>query len=279
MKFQDHIETRLQQCTQVLGLSPLAREVLRVLAMVDCKDQLAEELRQTDPYDRPGVLSWKTLAEQVPSDQTTLQPMEHAVIALADWGLIQIVGRGISDPIAPGPSALRLTYAGRVCIGLAPALNFTTLQVSPKATSWTILHSASRERLYQSAEDELNADTASLVIASKGGDTELERLCGFVSIALCTRGKAFVDAFAISEAGHFHLLHELIRRTHTANVPRYVLIPDPISSEEPHDLQYVYSVGRTKSSEEKVGTCRGTSNALLNSSLTAEEHDIWCTRF
>ena len=118
------------------------REVLRVLAMVDCKDRIAEELhRKPSRSPRCSVMENTGRAgARRPEHLTTHGTCRHF---LADWGLIQIVGRGISDPIAPGPSALRLTYAGRVCIGLAPALNFTTLQVSPKATSWTILHSAS----------------------------------------------------------------------------------------------------------------------------------------
>lgn len=278
MQFQDHIEERLKQTTNTLGLSPLSREVLRVLAMVDCKDDLAEELRKADPYDRPGVLSWKTLAEQVPEDQSSLQPMEHAVITLADWGLIQIVGRGISDPIAPGPSALRLTYAGRVCIGLSPALNFRYNNTKlSESIGWGILHSASRERLYQAAELELSASTASLIIAQKGGDTELERLCGTVSIALCTTGHAFVDAFQISEVGHFHLIHELIRRTHTANAPRYILLPDPVFIRRTA-LFYKASIRWVEPQphirRDNWVLDKGTSDALLESTLANEEHDI-----
>ena len=82
MNFQHHVEERLDNATQRLGLSPLSKEILKILAMVDCKDELTEELRKADAYDRPGVLSWKTLAEQVPASQATLAPLEKAVLNL-----------------------------------------------------------------------------------------------------------------------------------------------------------------------------------------------------
>ena len=148
MNFQQHVEERLENAGTRLGLTALSKEILKILAMVDCKDDLTEQLRQADAYDRPGVLSWKTLAEQVPASQSSYQPLERAVLTLADWGLVQIVGRGIQDPVTPGPSALRLTYCGRVCIGLSPALGLPTdANFTPKKQHWKILHSASKERL------------------------------------------------------------------------------------------------------------------------------------
>ena len=95
MNFQEHVEERLENAGTRLGLTALSKEILKILAMVDCKDDLTEQLRQADAYDRPGVLSWKTLAEQVPASQSSYQPLERAVLTLADWGLVQIVGRGI----------------------------------------------------------------------------------------------------------------------------------------------------------------------------------------
>ena len=41
--------------------------------------------------------------------------------SLLQTGFTTIVGRSAQDPVAPGPSAIRLTHAGRVCIGLSPA--------------------------------------------------------------------------------------------------------------------------------------------------------------
>jgi hypothetical protein len=84
MDFQDHVEERLRKASLLLGLSPLAKEILKILTMIDCRDELAEEIRKTDPYDRPGVISWKTLAEQVPASQNSLQPLERVVLSLAN---------------------------------------------------------------------------------------------------------------------------------------------------------------------------------------------------
>ena len=120
MSFQEHVEERLQLAQNQLCLSALSVEVMRIVIMIDCREELTEEIRKNDPYERPGVISWKSLAEQVPQG-SSLRPLENAVLQLADWGLIQVVGRCITDPITPGPSAIRLTHAGRVCVGLSPA--------------------------------------------------------------------------------------------------------------------------------------------------------------
>ena len=61
MNFQQHVEERLNNATQRLGLSPLAKEILKILAMVDCKDDLTEDLRQADVYDRPEYCHGKRL--------------------------------------------------------------------------------------------------------------------------------------------------------------------------------------------------------------------------
>ena len=166
MDFQAHVEKRLSYAAHVLGLRPLAREVLKILAMVDCKDELAEELRKADVFDRPGVLSWKTLAEQVPATQNTLQPLEKAVVSLADWGLIQIVGRALTDPVAPGPSALRLSYHGRVCIGLAPAFGLPS-GTAPKQEQWLIIHAASKESLIHYCKTLVGSGR--ILLGSRGG--------------------------------------------------------------------------------------------------------------
>ena len=43
MNFQEHVESRLQNAAIRLDLSPLTTEILKILAMVDCRDELAEE--------------------------------------------------------------------------------------------------------------------------------------------------------------------------------------------------------------------------------------------
>jgi|GEM_PF-2659636 len=225
MDFQTHVEQRLNYAAQILGLRPLAREVLKILAMVDCKDELAEELRKADVFDRPGVLSWKTLAEQVPSAQKTLQPLERAVISLADWGLIQIVGRALTDPVAPGPSALRLSYHGRVCIGLAPAFGLPSAPATPKK-EWVVLHSASKEALIYHCHQ--NVGNGRFILATRGGAAELDYLCGMLAVHLCTQGFAIIDGFPSADSVGAHMLAEMMRRCSSAIAPRYLLLPDPI---------------------------------------------------
>ena len=229
MDFQDHVEERLRKAALLLGLSPLAKEILKILAMVDCRDELAEEIRKADPYDRPGVISWKTLAEQVPASQNSLQPLERVVLSLANWGLLQIVGRSAQDPVAPGPSALRLTHAGRVCIGLSPAflepqqIDYT----KPEYKSWTILHCASKERLLQHCGDLFPASIQKHIVAKTGNDQELERLCGEIAMHICTIGFAVVDGFLLHSPSTADTLHHVLRRTQRANAPRILLLPEP----------------------------------------------------
>ena len=229
MDFQDHVEERLRKASLLLGLSPLAKEILKILTMVDCRDELAEEIRKTDPYDRPGVISWKTLAEQVPASQNSLQPLERVVLSLANWGLIQIVGRSAQDPIAPGPSALRLTHAGRVCIGLAPAfLDPQPIDFSDAENkSWSVIHCASKERLFQYCGDLYPASIQKHIVAQKCNDQELERMCGQIAIYICTIGVAVVDGFLLHSPNTADTLQELLRRTQTANAPRFLLLPEP----------------------------------------------------
>jgi len=225
--FLSHIDMRLKRTVRTLSLSPLSREVLRILALVDCKEDLAEELRKADAYDRPGVLSWRTLAEQVPSSQNSLLPLEIAVTALADWGLIQIVGRAPTDPVAPGPAALRLTYSGRVCMGLAPAGIMEPLPQSTTPQPWGIFHGASREFLLESTREHLGRGAAHPVVTQAGGEQELARLCGQVAVNLCTLGGAVVDGFPTAENTSKNLTPQLLYRTRTATAPRVLILPEP----------------------------------------------------
>ncbi|MFT4977366.1 MAG: hypothetical protein ACI8S6_003271 [Myxococcota bacterium] len=227
MDFLTHLDQRLKHTVRVLGLSPLSREVLRILALVDCKEDLAEELRKGDAYDRPGVLSWRALAEQVPKSQGSLIPLEQAVTALADWGLIQIVGHSATDPVAPGPSALRPTYAGRVCVGLSPSRGLAEIPASAERHPWLVMHGASREMLVYQAAEEFGAAATRPIVAPTGGEQELARLCGHVAVSLCTYGAAVVDGFPSADNIARNLSHELMLRTKGALLPRVLLLPEP----------------------------------------------------
>ena len=274
MEFQAHVEQRLHYASQVLGLRPLAREVLKILAMVDCKDELAEELRKSDAFDRPGVLSWKTLAEQVPASQNSLQPLERSVIALADWGLIQIVGRAITDPVAPGPAALRLSYHGRVCIGLAPAFTLPQKKATQQA-SWHIYHSASKESLLHTCQKELGGGR--LLLASKGGAAELDHLCGKIAVHLCTQGFAVIDGFPCSDATGAHFLTAMMRRSNSAQAPRILLLPDPIhiryaAIQQKAQLKWIEPLPHVR--RERIVLDSNISQELLAHAIGGEERDI-----
>ena len=67
MSFQEHVEQRLAICCSRLQLSNPAKEILRILIMVDCKDDLAEEIQKNDPFARPGVLQLDRTASLLPS--------------------------------------------------------------------------------------------------------------------------------------------------------------------------------------------------------------------
>ena len=274
MDFQAHVEQRLNYAAHTLGLRPLAREVLKILAMVDCKDELAEELRKADVFDRPGVLSWKTLAEQVPDTQNSLQPLEKAVISLADWGLIQIVGRALTDPVAPGPSALRLSYHGRVCIGLAPAFGLPQGQVQAQEM-WLILHAASKETLIHHCTHTLGAGT--MLLGTRGGAAELDYLCGNIATHLCTQGFAIVDGFPSADALGAHMLSEMMRRTSSAQAPRILLLPDPIQIRTAAlsigaKLKWIEPNPHVR--RDRVILDQDISSNILSNSLASEERDL-----
>ena len=278
MNFQQHVEERLDNVTDRLGLTALCKEILKILAMVDCKDDLTEELRKADAYDRPGVLSWKTLAEQVPASQNSLQPLERAVLSLANWGLVQIVGRGIQDPVTPGPSALRLTYCGRVCIGLSPALGIpTNTTFTPQKQSWRIVHSASKERLLHYCGTLAKEIRTHHLVAQKGSDADIERICGMIAVHICCFGIGVVDGFALHSSVNSDILHTILTRTKTANAPRVLMMPDPTFIRHTAEaisatLQWIEPTPHVRREQEVLDEV--ISKALLSNKSGAEERDI-----
>ena len=278
MNFQEHVEQRLHNTTVLLGLSPLAKEILKILSMVDCKHELAEEIRKSDAYDRPGVLSWKTLAEQVPATQNSLLPLEKAVLSLADWGLVQIVGRSVQDPVTPGPSALRLTYCGRVCIGLSPAFGLPQLQTEAISKQpWRILHSASKERLLYHCGTILPALREHHIVAQPGNDVELERVCGSIAMHICSMGIAVIDGFSLNTPQQINILHKVLTRTKTANAPRILLLSDPAfirhtAASIGAKLEWIEPAPHIRREREVMDSI--ISKELLQSQAGKEERDV-----
>ena len=119
-----------------------------------------------------------------------------------------------TDPITPGPSALRLTHAGRVCVGLSPARDILSLQNVPDETqSWTILHSASLETLLYHTLSDISMPILKM---PRSGDIDLEKICGDIAIQLCMFGRAIVDAYQVSDS---LLIERMLERCNVAKVP------------------------------------------------------------
>ena len=146
MSFIKNVEHRYARTMQVLGLGPAAGRILHALILLDL-----EGADKPDVHGRQGIMSWQRMVDDVGGEHHAVAEFEDAMVALADWGLVQIVGRALNDPKLTGSSALRLTHAGRVCTGLAPHRG-TTADLQLKEHGWLVLHHASREGLLVAAE-------------------------------------------------------------------------------------------------------------------------------
>ena len=131
--------------------------------------------------------------------------------------------------MAPGPSAVRLTYAGRVCIGLAPAFDLPDSDVAPTETpvAWKIFHSAARERLLVQLQQLHPLVGRHYLVAQRNTDQDLDWICGGIAMHICAMGVAVLDGFSITDLSSANLLHRVIQRTSFARSPRYLIIPDP----------------------------------------------------
>lgn len=222
MRYVEFLDARLRNTVQVLGLGGLALGVLQLLARLDLDSEFASSLQERDPHGRSGVLSWSALVSDFLDNKGDVEGLERAVRTLGEWGLVQIVGQSPRDPVVPGPSPLRLTFAGRSCIGLAPGAG-RILSEGAVAEPWRVFHSASQERLYVHVRH-LNGAVARDLIAVSPDDNP-GQICGRVAMQLCQNGGAAVDGFALGERQS--LLGEVMQRTATARCPRYLLVPDP----------------------------------------------------
>ncbi len=222
MRFIRHVEQRFARTANVLGLSDSARRVFHALINLDLTGP-----DKPDLHGRQGIISWQRMSEEFSGEQLDVEAMEAGVIMLADWGLLQVVGRTPTDPKLTGTSALRLTHAGRVCGGLAPH-EITGGEVPEEAVSWTIYHHANREGVILQVVHESGEDAYD-PIAPSSDRHQLAFTCGEVAVALVTRGVAVVDGFLLNEADRSRDLPKLLFRTRSARGPRYLLLPEPSS--------------------------------------------------
>lgn len=219
MTFIGHIEERFGLTIQMLGLDSVAGRVLHALVVLD-----VDGPEHQDVHGRQGIISWYQMCESLVDESTSVRDIEAAVVRLGDWALIQIVGRSTADPKLTGTSALRLTHAGRVCLGLAPS---EAREVSPgDAAPWTIWHHANREGLVWAVEEEFRGlgFRPLQINADRQG---IEALVGAVAASLVTHGAAVVDGFSLAEVDRPKDLSELLFRTRSARGRRFLLLPEP----------------------------------------------------
>ncbi|MCK6523842.1 hypothetical protein L6R49_20740, partial [Myxococcota bacterium] len=185
------LQAAAAEIVTALELPPAAAGLLVALGRLDLDPEFAQELAQRDEHGRAGVMSWRIVQESSFAAGGAAAP---ATSALRRWGLVRLVGEQPGDVEVPGASPLRLTFWGRVALGLSP--DERPRPARPGASSaWLVLHGASRERLRREAQEALGG-AASLVRAP----TEPERLswlCGEVAAA-CLSGGVIVDCTGLS---------------------------------------------------------------------------------
>lgn len=241
MELDVRTATLLERALGLLELPPLAGEVLRAFLPMEVDPESAAQRREDDPQGRAGVISWNALCDELlatdPPHQSLpdVSELEASVVALATWGIVQIVGQSASDPPVSGSAALRLTFAGRIALGLAPATR-TDLPPSPPSP-WIILHGASREALLLEAWQRLGTageapgEATRLAPLVLGPRAELSEVVSTTTARLLTDGLALVDTSALLESEHpwsaAGVLEGLLTRTRRARAPRLLLVSDP----------------------------------------------------
>jgi hypothetical protein len=220
MSFIDNVEKRYTRTMQILGMGAAEGRIVHALILLDM-----EGADKADVHGRQGIISWQRMVDDIGGQHHGAEELEDAMVALADWGLVQIVGRAQADPKLTGASALRLTHAGRVCTGLAPHRG-TLVDVQFADHSWLVLHHANREGLLVAAS-ELVGDLAWRPILPTGDRELLDATAGRIAMSMVTAGAAVVDGFGLSEAERARELPELMWRTRRAKAPRLLLLPEP----------------------------------------------------
>lgn len=222
MSFFQHVEQRFLKTMSVLQLPPPAGRVLQVLVALD-----VEGADKPDVHGRQGIISWHRLVEELTGDELSVDALDEAVVALADWGLAQIVGRGSADPKLTGTAALRLTHAGRVCMGLAPHKLPPSKVVIPDR-SWVVLHHANREHVVWAAK-EMVGELGWRPLVPASDRNQLAQLAGQIAMSMVVSGAAVVDGYLLTEQERQRDLPDLLWRTRHGIAPRLLLLPDPTS--------------------------------------------------
>jgi hypothetical protein len=220
VSFIQHVEQRYARTMEVLGLPAACARILHALVLLDL-----EGPDKGDVHGRQGIIPWNRLVDEIGGEEVSVEDMEEAMVTLADWGLAQIVGRGASDPKLTGAAALRLTHAGRACLGLAPHRG-PKGDVRIPERSWLVLHHATREGLVVAARD-MVGELAWRPLMPSTDRAQIAMLCGQIATSIVTSGAAVVDGFGLSDAERARDLPDVLWRTRTALAPRILLLPEP----------------------------------------------------
>lgn len=223
MSFLKHVEERFARTAAVLGLDEPARRTLHALINLDLTGA-----DKPDLHGRQGVISWHRMADEFSGGTNPVGEMEAGVMHLADWGVVQVVGRDPADPKLTGTSALRLTHAGRVCSGLAPFGRPSAYEVGDDVVPWEVRHHANLEGLLFGAAKELGEVALDPIVPSNDRN-HLSTTCGAIAMSMVVHGAAVVQAFGLTEAERTRDLPKLMWRTRNARRPRWLLLPEPTS--------------------------------------------------
>lgn len=237
MNLPTRIADRLSNTRQVLDLPAEAGPVLSVFLLMDVDRDVALRAKTEDEQGRLGVITWNRLTELLPPTSGEVERLEEVVGTLVDWGLLQVVGRQPTDPVLPGSSALRLTFFGRVCLGLAPsetrarkkAHHEQQVALPEEASPWRVWHGASREGLL-AASYELVGSAAYRPVRVINDEPDVDRLAGRIAQMLCEDHGVVIDAFTVTSLKIAPFFEELFQRTPFARGPRILILNNPTSA-------------------------------------------------
>ena len=199
LQLREYLSAHLGRSAQALGLPAAAVRLLWSLVPVEVDAQVAADMERNDVHNRRGVVPWTSLSMNA-------QDAQAGAVAAWRWGLIDVVGALSSDPRTSGPAPLRLSYVGRVALGLAPHLQPPVQRDWSEGEHawsgrWCILHSASREAALARATERVGKGAEAIWLDPPARDVEswLHRTAGQIALRIIVSGAVVLDAFDVDE--------------------------------------------------------------------------------
>lgn len=220
----EHIRRRAELVTRALSLPAIAIPLLENLARLDLDREATALARQEDEQGRQGALSFSTLSRRLAHESQG--ELADALIHLAEWGVLQMVGQEPADPVLAGSVAIRLVYSGRALLGLAPSHAFRAVTPDETPSAWQIWHGACREGLLLDAADSFPI-CGLQPIHLRPDELRGAALAGRVAERLCADGVVIVDGTSLDHPRHAGFLEDLLIRTRDARLPRLLLVHSP----------------------------------------------------